>query len=57
MEFLVRLLRLVIPHITPEIRNFIREVLNSLEDRVKKTNNPWDDLFVEIVKMVLFLNE
>jgi AMMECR1 domain-containing protein len=57
MEFLVRLLRLILPHVTPEIRDAIKDLLETLTERAKRTQNAWDDIFVELVKMILFPGE
>jgi len=54
VEFLIRLIKLIIPHVTPEIRDYIRGLLDSLRERAKKTDNPWDDLFVMVIRTILF---
>jgi len=50
MEFLIRLLRLILPHITPEIRDAIKDLLETLAERAKRSQNPWDDIFIEILQ-------
>jgi len=54
---LEKLLLLLIPRlldvITPELRNTVHEVLLKLQEKAESTPNPWDDLFVGFLRMVL----
>lgn len=52
-DWIMRLFGLVVTVISPELRKGLEEWLNQLEQRAKKTPNPWDDVFVGILKSVL----
>lgn len=39
--------------ITPQLRQGLTEFVNTLEKQAKATPNPWDDIFVGLVKSVL----
>jgi len=52
-EWLYRLIALVMGQVSPELRSGIVEWVKNLEERAKKTPNPWDDVFVGILKSVL----
>ena len=49
MSLLTRILTVI----SPDIRGLVDEWLKDLEDRAKATPNPWDDIFVAFLKMVL----
>ncbi len=53
--WLVALLQQVVNQVTPEIRDGLVEFVVKLEDQAKATPNPWDDIFVGIVKFVLVI--
>lgn len=40
---------------SPELRKAMVEFVNRLEAQAKETPNPWDDIFVGIVKFVLVI--
>jgi len=52
-----KLLLLLIPRmldtITPQLRDGIHEWLMDLEKKAEATPNPWDNLFVGFLRMVL----
>ncbi|GAI52403.1 unnamed protein product [marine sediment metagenome] len=52
-DWIMRLFGLVVTVISPELRKGLEVWLNELEARAKKTPNPWDDVFVGILKSVL----
>lgn len=52
-EWIIRVFRLMVGVISPELRTGIAEWLNQLEAKAKKTPNPWDNVFVGILKSVL----
>jgi len=56
-EWLYRLIALVIGQVSPELRLGIVEWVKNLEERAKKTPNPWDDVFVGILKSVLSVKD
>jgi len=52
-RWLLGLIQLVVGVISPEIRKGTEELLDNLEERAKKTPNPWDDMFVGLLKSVM----
>lgn len=54
-EWIMRLFGLVVTVISPELRTGLEAWLNKLEADAKKTPNPWDDVFVGILKSVLLV--
>jgi len=56
LEWLGKILAAVIEEllkrISPEIRMSIRKWLEELERKAKETKNPWDDLFVAVLKIM-----
>lgn len=52
-EWLLRIVGLVIGQISPELRNGMITFVKNLEAQAKKTPNPWDDIFVDILRSVL----
>jgi len=51
-RFLEIILVKVIKSISPELKNVIKTVLDTLEQHAKKTTNPYDDIFVELLKSI-----
>lgn len=49
------LLRQIITQMTPTIRKTVVEFVNKLESDVKATENPWDDIAVGLLKLVLLI--
>jgi len=47
---LLKLIRLVITNLSPQLLAFIREQIPTWEAKAKETPNPWDDLVVDLVK-------
>lgn len=54
-DWIMRLFSLVVTVISPELRKGLETWLNQLEESAKKTPNPWDDVFVGILKSVLLV--
>jgi nitrate reductase assembly molybdenum cofactor insertion protein NarJ len=56
LEWLFRILATVLEEllkrVSPEIRLSIRKWIQELEKNAKETKNPWDDLFVALLKIV-----
>ena len=52
-KWLYRLIALVVSVISPEIRKGGMELLNELEKKAKATPNPWDDIFVDMLKSIM----
>ena len=53
--WLAMLLEQVVKQMSPEIRKGMVEFVHKLESQAKQTPNPWDDIFVGIVKFVLLI--
>ena len=49
----ITLLLMVIGNVTPAIRESLVGVLKTLEAEAKKTSNPWDDIFVSFLRVLL----
>lgn len=54
-SWLAILLSQVVKQMSPELRKAMVEFVNRLEAQAKETPNPWDDIFVGIVKFVLVI--
>ena len=52
-EWLFRLIGLVLGQISPELRKAVVDWVTDMELEAKKTPNPWDDIFVGVIKSVL----
>jgi len=50
---LVKMLPLMISQVTPTIKESARSILKDLESKAKATPNPFDDMFVELLKELL----
>lgn len=49
IEILTRILFQVLIHVSPEIKKAIQGLLAELKTKAKATENPWDDILVEIL--------
>lgn len=56
-EWLLKIVSLVFTVMTPELRTGIVAYIKRLESDVKKTPNPWDDIFVDILKSILNIKD
>ncbi len=54
-KWIAALLEQILKQISPELRKALIEFVNRLEADAKKTANPWDDIFVGIIKFVLVI--
>lgn len=54
-NWLLLLVQQMLSVISPEIRKAVIEFVNQLEAAAKKTDNPWDDIVVGILKTVLVI--
>lgn len=50
---LLRILILVVASLSPQVRKALEQLLIGLEEQAKRTDNPWDDILVEILKSIL----
>ena len=49
----VKLIEQILKVISPQIRKALVELVTKLEVSAKETPNPWDDVFVGLLKFVL----
>lgn len=52
-KLLMMLLPLILTVVSPQLRVFLTEILTDLETKAKQTDNPWDDMFVALLKAIL----
>lgn len=52
-QWIFRLISLVVGVASPEIRKGANELLDQLEEKAKKTPNPWDDMLVGMLKSIM----
>lgn len=52
-KWIWKLIGLVVPVVTPALRDMLTESLNKLEEAAKKTPNPWDDVLVDMLKAIM----
>jgi hypothetical protein len=53
VKFALKILMILIPQITPVIREELNKILSSLEEKVKETENEFDDLIVKFIKAII----
>lgn len=51
-KWIWKLISLVIPVVTPALRDMLAEFLGKLEESAKKTPNPYDDILVDMLKAI-----
>jgi len=51
-RILATVLEELLKRVSPEIRLSIRKWIQELEKNAKETKNPWDDLFIALIKIV-----
>ena len=51
--WLFQLITLVVGVVTPQIRTGAMTLLDDLEVQAKKTDNPWDDMLVAMLKQIM----
>ena len=52
---IVRLIRLVLSQISPELRKMIESAIETWEEKAKETKTPWDDIAILLVKILIGL--
>lgn len=55
-EWLLRLIGLVVSVASPELRKMLEQFLTNLEQHVKSTKNPWDDILVALLRQLILGN-
>lgn len=56
-EWILRLVTMVFSVMTPELRHSLSVFVKKLETDAKKTPNPWDDIFVGLLKTILGIKD
>ncbi len=52
-KILARFIPLILSVISPEIKQLVADFVIQLEANAKKTPNPWDDMLVELLKVII----
>ena len=52
-KWLLQLVTMMLGVITPQLRKGLNEFILTLEKQAKETPNPWDDIFVGLLKTLL----
>ena len=52
----IKLIGVILPVITPEIRQLIGDAIKSLYAKAKMTDNPWDDFLVKLIADLLAID-
>jgi len=52
-KIIEKLLPLILTVLSPEIKKAVVQLVISLDKQAKKTPNPWDDVFVDILKSIV----
>lgn len=55
-EWILRLIEIVLKSASPELRQFIIDWVKEIEAKAKETPNPWDDVLVGLIKVLLNVN-
>ncbi len=51
------IIQIILSAISPELRDLILKFAKELEAKAKKTPNPFDDVAVEVLKVILGINK
>ncbi len=54
---IIRIITVAVKAISPELRNLLSGTLSQLKKQAEATDNPWDDLFVDILITLLDVKE
>lgn len=52
-KLLFNLISIVLQRLSPEIINAIKSFIRRLDEMAKKTDNPFDDMIMEIIKSLM----
>ena len=52
-KWLLQLVTMMLGVITPQLRKGLNDFILNLEKQAKETPNPWDDIFVGLLKTLL----
>ncbi|MBA7618693.1 hypothetical protein ES703_26024 [subsurface metagenome] len=56
-EWILRIITMVLSVMTPELRENMTSFVKNMEAAAKKTPNPWDDIFVGLLKSLLGIKD
>ncbi len=56
-KWLLLIVQQVLTVMTPELRNSVTAFVNKMDTDAKKTPNPWDDIFVGVLKSILGIKD
>ena len=51
-DFIVKILKVLISNISPDIKKLIQESIDKLDAKAKTTRNPFDDLLALVLKAI-----
>lgn len=54
-SLLLKVVVQIVKSISPEIKNLLNDFILSLHEKAKETDNPWDDIIVQLLADI-FLN-
>lgn len=57
IQILSSILFQVLKHISPEIKKVVQGLLAELRTKAKATENPWDDILVEILSGIFSIED
>lgn len=52
-KIIEKILFMMFTRVSPELREWIKKELDVLEGKAKKTKNPFDDMFIAMLKTLL----
>ena len=52
MDWIIRILSLLLGQISGQLREAVKKALDELEEKAKGTANPLDDFFVRVLKII-----
>lgn len=55
-KIIAKVLEKIVGNMSDQLRNEIIQVMKRLEDVARKSENPWDDILVMILKVALGIN-
>ena len=51
--FLVKIAKMILTNMSPDLKNYVKQTVLDLEKKAQATKSPWDDLAIELIKMIL----
>jgi predicted HTH domain antitoxin len=53
---LIKFLSIILPNISEALKESLKELLKELKEKAEKTQNPYDDLFIEFLYTLFNIN-